>query len=123
MKRALLRSAVAVVAVYCTAWAATAIFGRTLLEHYLWQDLQTEWRASRADAEREKERFPGQRDRIAFPDGPSLQVKACSCRGALVVYAEIDRTIGGLNGRGTIGRYLVTPWRVYILSERRTWVS
>jgi len=110
-------------AVYCALWGATAVWGGRILERQLSVDLQKEWRSSRDEAEAKREMVPGSRDRIAYPHGPRLKVQALSCPAPFVIDAEVERTIGGLNGRGAVGRYLVTPWRTYILSEHRTWVS
>ena len=123
MKRRVVISLGALVALYCVLWVGTFLSGRAVLEREMRAELKAEWRRCRVEAEGMKEHFPGERDRIAFPDGPTLKIKVFSCRGPLLVYAEVDRTVGGLNGRGTIGRYLITPWRVYVLWERRTWVS
>ena len=93
------------------------------MERQVRGELLTEWKKWRTKAESREEMFPGARDREAFPDGPVLEVRVYSCPAPFVVEAEIDRTIGGLNGRGSVGRYLITPWHAYTIFELRTWVS
>jgi len=110
-------------AIYGVLWGLTAAFGGRLLERHLDAELRKEWREWRDKAETEREPWPGAKNRMAFTGGPWLKIRVISCPAPFVCVAVVDRTIGGLNGRGTIGKYLVTPWRTYILSEDRTWVS
>lgn len=123
MRKRIARRLVAFVALYSALWGLTFAFGGHLLERQLDADLKKEWREWRDKAEKEREPWPGAKDRMAFAGGPSLKVRVISCPAPLICIAEVDRTIGGLNGRGVVGKYLVTPWHTYILSEHGTWVS
>jgi hypothetical protein len=124
MKRRVAISIIAVpVVTAAVLWLGTFCFGRAMLERGLHRELQDEWQSCRAETVARSEHFPGEHDRDVYPDGPMLKVRSVSCVWPLVVDAELDRAIGGLNGRGTVGRYVVTPWRVYIIRERRTWIS
>ncbi len=123
MKKRIAKWLVAIVALYGALWGLTVAFGGQLLERHLDADLKKEWRECRDKADAEKEYFPGSKDRTAFAGGPSLRVRVISCPAPFVCIAEVDRAIGGLNGGGAVGKYLVTPWRAYILYEHRTWVS
>ena len=123
MEKRIAKSLVAVVVLYGALWALTVAFGGRLLERHLAADLKKEWREWRDKAETEREPWPGANDRMAFAGGPGLKVRVISCPAPFICFAEVDRTIGGLNGRGAVGKYLVTPWHTYILYEHGTWVS
>lgn len=123
MKKRIARWLLAVVVLYGALWGLTVVYGDRLLEHHLAADLQKEWRKWRDKAEGKDERWPGARDRIAFARGPTLKVRVISCPAPFICIAEVDRTIGGLNGHGSVGKYLLTPWHIYILYEHATWIS
>jgi hypothetical protein len=123
MKKRVAKWLVAVVVLYSALWGLTVAFGERLLERHLDADLKKEWREWRDKAETEREPWPGAKDRLAFAGGPNLKVRVISCPAPFICIAEVDRTIGGLNGRGAVGKYLITPWRTYTLSEDDTWVS
>jgi hypothetical protein len=114
---------VTVVVLYGVLWGLTVAFGGGLLERHLAANLKKEWRECRDEAESKDGRFPAAKDRIAFAGGPILKVRVISYPAPFICIAEVDRTIGGLNGRGAVGKYLLTPWRIYILREHGTWVS
>jgi hypothetical protein len=123
MKKRIAKWLTAIVMLYCALWGLTAAFGGRVLERHLDADLKKEWREWRDKAEIRDERWPQARDSMALARGPSLKVRMISCPAPFICIAEVDRTVGGLNGRGAVGKYLVTPWRTYILSEHGTWIS
>lgn len=112
---------------YGVLWGATALGGAWWLERQLRAELVVEWQRVRAEAMKEKELYPGHREYVmqtmAFASGPVVRIKAFSCPAPFVVDAQCGRVIGGLNGYGTIGRYVLTPWRVYVIYESGTWIS
>ena len=123
MKKRITIWSLTVVTFYGFFWGLTAAYGGWLLEKQLTADLKKEWREWRDKAEAKRELWPGAKDRTAFAGGPSLKVRVITCPAPFICVAEVDGTIGGLNGRGAVGKYLVTPWRTYILHEQDTWIS
>ena len=123
MKKRIAKWLLVGVVLYGALWGLTVAFGGRRLERQLAADLREVWRMWRDKAETRDAPWPGAKDRMAFAGGPSLKVRLISCPAPFICLAEVDRTIGGLNGRGAVGKYLLTPWRTYILSEHGTWVS
>lgn len=110
-------------ACYFALWLATALTARPALERQLRDEVMAQWKASLPAQAAASIRYPGQTESMAFKEGPSARVNLLSCLAPLVFRAECSRMIGGLNGYGTVGVYLLTPWRVYLLSETQTWIS
>lgn len=110
-------------AVYGALWAATWIFAPVALKRQLDAEAQSDWQRYHAEQEKKAERYPGSREKMAFSNGPHVKVDLLVCPAPFVIMAKCSRMIGGLNGYGTIGWYVFTPWRVYGLWVEQTWVS
>jgi hypothetical protein len=123
MKRSLPKKALIAVTVYLALWAATWLSAPRLLKRQLLKEVTADWQRYRADQEKKEEHYPHSNEPMAFAKGPQVDVELLSCPAPFLIEAKCGRIVGGLNGYGTVGRYLVTPWRVYILSEVHTWVS
>jgi hypothetical protein len=102
---------------------ATNFIGKAVLKQQLLKGSLAQWKDSLPAQEAASERSPGQPETMAFKSGPKIRVELSLCFIPLIFGAECSRVIGGLNGYGTVGIYLLTPWRVYVLSETQTWVS
>lgn len=63
------------------------------------------------------------KEHMALDNGPIVDVNLLLCPAPFVIKAECGRTIGGLNGYGTIGWYFFAPWHVYAISLSQTWIS
>ena len=108
---------------YAGLWAVTWFYAPVALKRQLYTEAQVDWQRYHAEQEKSRERYPGAHDTMAFSAGPRIDVSLLSCPAPFVIRAECGQAIGGLNGYGTIGWYLLTPWRVYGLSVQHTWVS
>jgi hypothetical protein len=87
------------------------------------REAAADWQRQRADQLKTRERYPGSNEMMAFSKGPRVDIALLSCPAPFVINAECRRIVGGMNGYGTIGCYLCTPWRVYVISEAHTWLS
>jgi len=113
------------IAAYAVLWGATRYVGPLALRKQMLRDAKVEWERCYREQEVRNEKYPELKnfDSIAYKAGPSVSVKLRRCFAPFWFEAETGRAIGGLNGVGEVGRYFVTPWKVYILSEVEIWVS
>jgi len=116
---------VIIFATYAALWDATGYFGPLALKKQIFRDAKVEWEQCYREQEIRNKESPDLKnfDSMAFKSGPSVKVSLRRCFTPFYFEAETSRVIGGLNGAGAVGRYLVMPWRVYVLSEVGTWVS
>jgi hypothetical protein len=114
-------------AVYLALWAATRFVVPSALERQMLREAKAEWKMFRDQQEERKKEHPEWarflRDDMASPNGPGVEVVLLSCPAPFLIRASTSRVIGGLNGGGTEGWYLFTPWRVYGIAVTGTWVS
>jgi hypothetical protein len=103
--------------VYLAFWGATRLSATWILERQLLSEARVDWERHRGDPRRKEA------GSMAFESGPQIEVELLSCPAPLVFKAKCGRIIGPLNGYGTVGRYFLTPWRAYLISEVHTWVS
>jgi len=103
----------AVCAAYLSTWGLTVFYGD------LWLGRNT---ISKANAEWQYFQSKGSRH-YAWDAGPRVAVRWVTYPAPFVVRAEIDRSIGTFNGKGSVSLYLVTPWRCWSFFERVIWIS
>ena len=106
-------------------WGATLYFGPLALRRQILHDAKIEWEQCYREQEVRNKENPELKnfDSMAFKTGPRVRVQLRRCFAPFYFEAETGRLIGGLNGVGTVGRYFITPWKVYVLSEVGTWES
>jgi len=121
----LFKSAVVLLLVYAGLWLITWRVGPWVLRRQLLIEAKKEW-AHEIQLQQDREvADPRQKgfDDFAFTRGPSVQVRLLRCSAPFVFEAEVSRSIGGLNGSGAIGRYVFTPWHVYVVWKKQAWLS
>jgi hypothetical protein len=103
----------AICASYLAAWGLTVFFGD------LWLSRST---ISRANAEWQYFHSKGSR-RYAWDAGPRVALRWVTYPAPFVVRAEVDRSIGDLNGKSSVSFYVVTPWSSWSFFEQMIWLS
>lgn len=98
---------------YLALWGLTVFRGDRWLRDSAVSEAEWEWRYFRVKGDR----------RYARDSGPRVAVLWVSYPAPFVVRAEVERTIGGFNGKGSVSLYVVTPWRCWPFFERITWLS
>ena len=115
--RPITKNLIIVAGVYLALWSVTRLSATWVLERQLQEEARVVW-----------EHYHGyssvkEGGLMAFAGGPHVEVELLSCPAPFVFRAECETTIGPLNGSGTIGLYILTPWRAYVISENITWIS
>lgn len=125
MNSRLLKRALAAILAYSALWAGTRAYGPFLLHWQLHREALVTWRHFRGkaldDPSHGRDRLG--RNSLAYENGPHVEVHVLSCPTPFLLRMETGQFIGGLNGCGAIGWYLVTPWRVYLIDGCGTWVA
>ena len=129
MKRSVKVLLVTGIVSYCALWGITAICATPTLESQMLRDAEKEWqywrRREGKDLAEMKRAHPEFRlSRVMANDGgPWIKVKLLRCPAPFFFIAETSKVIGGLNGTGSVGLYLYSPWHIYFLFVHGTWVS
>lgn len=111
------------VGIYLLLWAATWRYASEALYRQLYTDALPEWRAHRQKVEEWKKERRGYIDRPGWEKGPMVEVELCACPAPFFIKASCGKSVGSLYGGGWESWCLVTPWRIYQLTRKQTWVS
>lgn len=124
--RPITKKALIMAGVYLGLWALTWSYAPRALQRQIYDEAVPDWREYRRQREERKMAGTGapvRPDLPVYEHGPVARVELLLCPVPFIIKTDCGRSIGGLNGYGWIGWYLVTPWRIYQVSATYTWVS
>lgn len=108
---------------YLSLWGLTWWYAPSALQRQIYDEAVPDWREYRRQGEEGIKDRPSRPDLPVYEHGPVARVELLVCPAPFIIKTDCGRSIGGLNGYGWIGWYLVTPWRIYQIADSPTWVS
>jgi hypothetical protein len=121
MKR-IRKALVLVASAYMILWVATYFLGPLLLKRDMYRQSVRDISDGRKCLEKEGRTDADTLERYAWSRAPIVTVELLSCPAPFLIKANREQTIGTHNGIGLNGKYIVTPWRIYVIDEDIIWL-